>query len=70
MFALVGLLMGSALAFLAARWVQPMLFQESARDPAVFGAVSVLLLAVAVVACAVPAAKASRADPNVALRSD
>jgi predicted permease len=69
-FALVGLLMGSGLAFAAARWVQPLLFQESARDPAVFGAVSVLLLAVAVVACAVPAARASRADPNVALRSD
>jgi putative ABC transport system permease protein len=69
-FALVGLLTGGALAFLAARWVQPLLFQESARDPAVFGAVSVLLLTVAVIACAVPAAKASRADPNVALRSD
>jgi ABC-type antimicrobial peptide transport system permease subunit len=69
-FALVGLLMGGALAFFAARWVQPLLFQESAHDPAVFGAVSVLLLTVAVIACAVPAAKASRADPNVALRSD
>ena len=69
-FAVLGLLVGSGLAFLAARWVQPLLFQESARDPAVFGTVSVLLLAVAVVACAVPAARASRADPNVALRSD
>jgi ABC-type antimicrobial peptide transport system permease subunit len=69
-FALVGLLMGGTLAFLAARWVQPLLFQESARDQAVFAAVSVLLLAVAVIACAVPAARASRADPNVALRSE
>jgi len=69
-FAVLGLLVGGGLAFLAARWVQPLLFQESARDPAVFGTVSVLLLGVAVVACAVPAARASRADPNVALRSD
>lgn len=69
-FAVLGLLVGSGLAFLAARWVQPLLFQESARDPAVFGTVSVLLLSVAVIACAVPAARASRADPNVALRSD
>jgi ABC-type antimicrobial peptide transport system permease subunit len=69
-FAMVGLLVGGTLAFVAARWVQPLLFQESARDPAVFGAVSVLLLTVAVIACAVPAATASRADPNIALRSD
>jgi predicted permease len=69
-FALVGLLAGGALAFVAARWVQPLLFQESARDPAVFGAVTVALLSVALIACAVPAVKASRADPNIALRSD
>jgi putative ABC transport system permease protein len=69
-FALAGVGLGLLVALLLARWIQPLLFQQSARDPATYGAVAALLLAVALVASAVPAFRATRADPNTALRSD
>jgi hypothetical protein len=69
-FAGAGVAVGLALALLAARWIQPLLFRQSARDPATYGVVALLLLAVAVIASAVPSLRAARADPNSALRSD
>jgi ABC-type antimicrobial peptide transport system permease subunit len=69
-FGLLGVLTGSALAFAAARWLEPLLFQQSATDPVVFGAVGVVLLAVAIAASWLPAWRASRADPNIALRGE
>ena len=69
-FALAGVLVGGTLAFFAARWLQPLLFRQTARDPIVFGVVAVLLLAVAAVASLVPAVRATRADPNSTLRAD
>ena len=69
-FAAAGAAIGLAIALLAARWVQPLLFQESARDPVVFTFVGVAIALVAVAASAVPALRATRADPNVALRSE
>jgi predicted permease len=69
-FALAGVLLGLTLALVASRWIQPLLFQQSARDPATYGAVGGLLLVVALVASFVPALRATRADPNTALRSD
>ncbi len=69
-FAMAGVLVGLALALLAAKWIQPLLFQQSARDPATYAAVGAILLAVALLASAVPALRATRADPNSALRSD
>jgi ABC-type lipoprotein release transport system permease subunit len=68
--AVIGVLVGSVLALLAARWIQPLLFQQSARDPATYGVVAALLLAVALLASTVPALRATRADPNAALRSE
>ena len=68
--ALVGLGVGSALALAAARWVQPLLFQQSAKDPAVFGVAGALLIGVALVASAVPAARAVRANPSTVLRAE
>ncbi len=65
-----GVCAGCALALLAGSAVEPLLFHESPRDPVVFVAVSGLLLAVALAATAVPAQRASRADPNLALRSE
>ena len=65
-----GVLVGGTLAFFAARWLQPLLFRQTARDPIVFGVVAVLLLAVAAVASLVPAVRATRADPNSTLRAD
>lgn len=69
-FALAGVVLGAVFALAAGRWLQPLLFHQSAKDPAVYGAVTALLLIVAVVASAVPALRAAKADPNAALRSD
>ena len=69
-FGLGGVAIGLALALLAARWVQPLLFRQSATDPATYAVVAVSMLIAAVGASAIPALRASRADPNIALRSD
>ncbi|HEV8410933.1 MAG TPA: ABC transporter permease [Gemmatimonadaceae bacterium] len=69
-FALAGVALGTALSLVAARWLQPLLFRQSARDPLVYGTVGATLLVVAVIASAVPALRAAKADPNAALRSD
>jgi len=42
----------------------------SPRDPMVYGLVALVLLVAAVLASAIPALRASRVDPNVALRSE
>ena len=68
--ALAGVAAGLALALAAARWVQPLLFQQPANDPLLYALVGVVMLAVAIAASAIPALRAARADPNIALRSD
>lgn len=69
-FAIAGALLGSGLAFMGARWVQPLLFEQSARDPFVFASVAGLLVLVAIAASAMPAFRATRADPNRTLRTE
>jgi len=69
-FAVAGVSIGLLLAFLAARWIQPLLFQQSATDPLTYSAVAGIVLLVALMASAIPAARATRADPNAALRAD
>jgi hypothetical protein len=69
-FAMAGVAIGLAAALLVSRWIQPLLFQQSARDPVTYGFVGALLLAVALAASFAPALRATRADPNTALRSD
>jgi ABC-type antimicrobial peptide transport system permease subunit len=69
-FAVIGLLLGLALSLLAAKWIEPLLFQQSARDPVTYALVAMLLLLVALAASAMPARRATRADPNSALRTD
>ncbi len=68
--AATGVLVGLALALAAARWVQPLLFHQEANDPVLYALVAVGMMAVAVAASAVPALRAARADPSIALRSD
>jgi ABC-type antimicrobial peptide transport system permease subunit len=68
--AAAGVVGGSGLALVAARFIQPLLFEQSARDPRVFTVVGLLLIAVALIASAVPAATAMRADPNTVLRAE
>ena len=67
---LAGLALGGVVAFWAGKWVQPLLFGVSARDPAVFALVAATLLAVAIAASWHPARRATRVDPNVVLRAD
>ena len=66
----LGIVIGLGVALLLAPQVQPLLFKQSARDPATYGVVAALLLLVALAASALPAMKATRADPNRALRAE
>jgi ABC-type lipoprotein release transport system permease subunit len=65
-----GAIIGMGLSLAGGRWLGPLLFQVSPRDPLVFGAVTVVLLGVALAASALPAMRASRVDPVTALRVD
>jgi predicted permease len=66
----MGVAIGAAIALAASKWVKPLLFNVSPTDPAVFALVVVTLVAVAMAASWLPARRASRVDPNVALRAD
>ncbi|HYV98196.1 MAG TPA: ADOP family duplicated permease [Gemmatimonadaceae bacterium] len=68
--ALAGIVAGLGIALAVSSKVQPLLFKQSARDPVVFGAVAGVLLLTALAACAAPARKAAKADPNASLRAD
>ena len=68
--ALVGVVLGSGIALLVSRFVKPLLFLESPRDPVVFAGVGVALLAVAALASLIPARRAARVDPMRALRTE
>jgi predicted permease len=65
-----GIAIGLIIALAAGKWIAPLLFDVSPRDPLVFGVVAVLLLAVAAVASLAPAAKAAGVDPVTALREE
>jgi putative ABC transport system permease protein len=65
-----GVLIGTAIALWAGRWLAALLFQQSPRDPAIYAVGAATLLGVAVAATVVPALGASRVDPNVALRAE
>jgi len=69
-FAVTGVVLGTGVALWAGRWVAPLLFSVSPKDPAVYALVAFALLAAAALASAVPAVRASRVDPNVALRAE
>lgn len=68
--ALVGVTVGMGTALAATRWITPLLFEVSPRDPLVFGGVATSLFAIATLACLAPARRASRVDPAVALRAE
>jgi predicted permease len=66
----VGLVLGGGIALWGSKWMEGMMFQQSPRDPIVFAVVATVLLSVALLASSGPAWRASRVDPNVALRNE
>ncbi len=67
---LIGTVIGLASAFALTRLLSSLLFGVTAADPATFGGIVVLLIIVSLIACYLPARRAMRIDPLIALRSE
>jgi len=66
----IGMVLGLALAFAISQVMTVVLFQVQPHDPVIFGGVAAVLVAVGLLACLIPARRATLVDPLVALRSD
>jgi putative ABC transport system permease protein len=65
----IGLVLGVAGAIYAARIIQGLLFGVAPNDPTTFIGVALLMVAIGIVACWIPALRASRIDPAITMRS-
>jgi predicted permease len=68
--AAVGVALGVALAFALSRFVRSLLFGVEATDPSTYILVAAFLTAIALLACLIPALRATRVNPLTALRHD
>ncbi len=66
--ALFGLSLGVVFALLLTHLIASLLYSVSVRDPLTFAVVAIILFGVAMIACYIPARRATRVDPMVALR--
>ncbi len=68
--ALAGAALGLVVALMLARVVQSLIYNVSASDPVTFAAVGLMVIAVALIACYIPARRATRSNPMAALRAE
>ena len=66
----IGLVLGLTGAFAGSRYVQSLLFNATGAEPRVFGVAIIVVIAAALLGCVVPAIRAARVDPAVALRAE
>ena len=66
----IAIAIGLAMALVGSRWLEPLLYRQSPRDPLVYAGVALGMIAVTIAAASVPARRAMRADPSRALRAD
>ena len=66
----LGIAIGLAIALGLTRLLRTLLFEVSATDPVTFGLVAMMMSLIALMACYLPARRATRVDPLVALRDE
>ena len=68
--ALVGVVLGLIVSFASTRVLASQLYGVTATDPLTYIAISLLLMLVALIACTIPAVRATKVDPMIAVRNE